>query len=223
MYKSLSEIEKRLTQVRYTYKQVGKFKGRVFVKGGLDEETGAYPLLVFFSAFIAQARSVFQCAYKEAKQAGLLSSYNSFLVTSPIVGFFKKIRDNDIHEYAPSTRVLLQAESPIKSVDPQTGRRVGKEVTLYVESLSDIDFPKATNHDFTITITLGKRLDLTHTLICTLEAEGKHDLVESARNGEDLFETQECEGESDIFKLCENYLSEVERFVEFGKNAGFIT
>ena len=223
MYKSLSEIERKLKQARYAYSRVCKFKGRYFVNDGLDEESGAYPLLLYLSAFIAQSRSVFQYAHKEAKRARLLLRYDSFIAASPIIKFFKAIRDSDIHEYAPSAHCCLEADSPLGPVDPQTGVATGKQVSLYVEPLSDLDCPKDTNHDFRITVTLGRRLNPTPSLIHDLEAEGKHDLVKAARNGNELYETQECEGESDLFKLCEAYISETMRFVEFGKHEGFIT
>jgi len=56
-----------------------------------------------------------------------------------------------------------------------------------------------------------------------LDAERKKDLAEAARKGEDLYEEQECEGEKDIFNLCEKYIKEIELFIKFGIKSGFIT
>lgn len=80
MYKSKTQIEKKLAQSKYIFKQISKFRNRVFVKGGLDEETGARPLLTYLSSFLAHTRSVLQYAHREAKGSGKLAEYDKCIL-----------------------------------------------------------------------------------------------------------------------------------------------
>lgn len=223
MYKSGKEIEKKLKQTKYVYNQILKFKNRVFINNGIDEKTGSYPLLTHISSFLALSRSVFQYAHKEADQSGLLSRYDDFVKNSEIVRFFKEIRDSDIHEYTINTHYTIKGDSPIGSSDPKTGIAVGKVVKLYVESLSDLDSPKDQNEEMEITVSIGKRIKIDSALIKQLEDKGDTDLVAAAQNGEELYEELSCNGEKDIFRLCENYLNEIKRFIKYGRDINFIT
>ena len=223
MYKSKNEIEKKLRQVKFVYKEISKFKNRVFVKNGLDEETGSYPLLTHIGSFLTHARSVLQYAQKEAKESGGQSNYDNYVSQNRIIKFFKTIRDSEIHECTIDSHTTITGESPIVSYDPETHTAIGKEVSLYVELLSDLNSPKNNNTEMEITTTLGKKIKIDNAFIQKLETEGKKDLVEAARNGKELYEEQECDGEKDIFKLCENYIKELELFIDFGITNGFIT
>ena len=223
MYRSRAEVERKLRQAKYIHREIEKFRGRVFVRGGVDDDTGAYPLLTHIGSFLAHARSVFQYAHKEAAESGKLSLYDDFVRKSEVIKFFKKIRDSDIHEYSIGTHMTISGDSPIVSYDPQTGTAVGRELRMYVEPLSDLDNPKERNEDVEVTITLGQRLVVDDSLIGKLESEGKTDLAEAAKKGEELFEEQECNGETDIFRLCQAYIEETETFIEFGTRSGFIT
>lgn len=223
MYKSKNEIEKKLKQVKYVYKEISKFKNRIFVKNGLDGETGSYPLLTHISSFLAHARSILQYAQKEAEESGHQSKYDNYVSKNRIIKFFKMIRDNDIHEYTIGSHMTITGEGPIVSYDPETSTAIGKEVKFYVEPLSDLNFAKHKNKEVEITITLGKRIKIDNSFIKKLEAEGKKDLAEAARNGKELYEEQECDGEKDIFKLCEKYTKDLELFINFGITNGFIT
>ena len=89
MYNSKREIDQKLSQVKYALVQFTRYEGRIFVNGGRDPNTGSFPLINVLSSFITQARSVFQYAYKEAKERGLLASYNDFVNNNPIIGCFK--------------------------------------------------------------------------------------------------------------------------------------
>ena len=223
MYKSKSEIRKKLQQVKYMYNEISKFKNRIFVKNGLDEETGSYPLLTNIGSFLAHARSILQYAYKEAMESGNQAEYEEYVSQNEIIKFFKKIRDSEIHEYTIGSHTTVHAESPIISYDPETHTAIGKEVKLYVELLSDLDSPKNKNMEVEIVTTLGKKVEINNAYIQRLEAEGENDLAEAARNGKELYEEQECDGEKDIFKLCEKYIKELEIFINFGIANGFIT
>jgi len=223
MYKSKSEIERKLRQVKYLYKEISKFKNRIFVKNGLDEETASYPLLTHISSFLTHARSILQYAQKEAKESGNQSKYVNYVSQNKIIKFFKTIRDSDIHEYTIGSHMTITAESPIVSYNSKTHTAIGKKFELYVEPLSDLDSSKHKNKEVEITITLAKKVKIDNAFIQKLEVEGKKDLAEAARNGKELYEEQECEGEKDIFKLSEKYVKELELFINFGITNGFIT
>ena len=154
MYNSKHEIEQKLNQVKYAWVQFKRYEGRIFVDGGRDPKTGSFPLINDLSSFITQARSVFQYAYKEANERGLLSSYDDFVNSHPIINCFKVLRDSDIHEYIPGTATTIKAHSPIEEIDRETGTSVGKPLKLYVEDLDDLDEPKDRNSDAKVTITI---------------------------------------------------------------------
>lgn len=223
MYKSGNEVDKKFKQAKYVYNQILKFKDRIFVKGGIDEEPGSYPLLTHISSFVAHSRAVFQYAQKEAKQSGHLSLHNNYVAKSNIIKFFKVICYSDIHEYTINTYYTVEGNSPIEPYDPKTHTAIGKPFSLYIEPLSDLDSPKDKNKDVKITITLGKRIRADNSLIKQLEDEGEIKLAKATRKGKEIFEEQECDGEKDIFKLCEAYLKEIEKFINFGRHNGFIS
>ena len=223
MYKSKREIEKKLKQVKYSLKQFTRYEGRIFVNEGRDPQTGCLPLIIDLSSFTTQARSVLQYAYKEAKERGLVESYNAFVNSKPIFRCFKALRNGDIHEYIPGTNMTIEASSPIRSIDPETGVGVGEPVYLYIEGLDDLDNPKGRNSDTTITTTITKRLEPDDELIQCLTDEGRLDLVELAKKGEPLYELFECNGESNIFQLCRSYQECIEEFYDYGVKCGFIS
>jgi len=223
MYKSKNEIGKKLKQVRYVSKEIDKFRGRVFVKGGLDEETGSYPLLTNVGSFLAHARSIFQYAQKEAKETGCQCKYDNYVSQKEIIKFFKGIRDSEIHEYSIGSHMTITGEGPIVSYDRKTHTAIGKKFHIYVESLSDLNTPKETNKDVAIQLTLLKRIEATSSLINDLNAKGETDLAQAASEGKELFEELECNGEKDLFKLCDKYIDEIEQFIKYGIASGFIT
>ncbi|NIM95050.1 MAG: hypothetical protein GTO18_15230 [Anaerolineales bacterium] len=223
MYRSRKQIEKKLAQAKYLYKQISKFKNRIFVKGGLDEETDARPLLTYLSSFLANTRSVLQYAHREAKESGKLAEYQSCVTEKPIFRFFKDLRDSDIHEYTIGTLTTISAIAPMSSPNADSDTLTSGWIPFLVEDLSDLDSPRDSNEQVTTTITLSERIDVTDTLIRHLEAKGKHDLAEAAKRGEELYEQQEFEGETDLFELCERYLMELEDFVARGVEEGFIS
>ena len=223
MYKSKNEIDKKLRQVKFIYNEIRKFKNRVFEKDGLDETTRSYPLLTHLGSFLAHSRSVLQYAQKEAKESGKQFFYDDYVGQNTIFKFFKKIRDSEIHEYTINTHMEIIGESPIISYNPETRIGIGKEFTLHVESLEDLNSPKQINDDVKVTISLSKKIEVDETLIRIFETDGESKLAERARSGKDIFKIQRCEEECDIFRLCENYIDELEIFVEYGIENGFIT
>jgi hypothetical protein len=223
MYRNRKQIEKKLGQSNYIYKQISKFNNRIFVKGGLDEETVARPLLAYLSSFLAHTRSVLQYAHREAEESGKLTEYQSCVTEKPIFRFFKGLRNSDIHEYTIGAYTTIAAIAPIASSDTDPNVLTTGWVPFFVEELSDLDSPRDSNEQVTITTTLSKRIEVTDALLRRLEAEGKHNLVEAAKRGEELYEQQEFEGETNLFKLCERYLAELEDFVACGVAEGFIS
>jgi len=223
MYKSKSEIEKKLKQVKYIYKEISKFKNRIFVKNGLNEETGSNPFLTNIGSFLVHARSILQYAQKEAKGSGNQLKYDNYVSQNKIIKFFKGIRDSEIHEYTIDSHTIIDANSSIISYDHETHIAIGKEVKLHVKPLSDLNSPKDEDREVEIVVTLQKRVEVNNTFIQKLESEGEEDLTEAARNGKEFYEEQECDGEKDVFKLCERYIKELEIFINFGIANGFIT
>lgn len=223
MYKSKKQVEKKLAQSKYIFKQLCKFRNRIFVKGGIDEETGARPLLTYLSSFLAHTRSILQYVYREAHESGQLSVYERSVTRRPIFKFFKELRDHDIHEYTIGASITISAKAPIVSSPTNPNVQTTGRVTFFVEELSDLDTPKGQNTQVTITTTLSKRIEITDTFLKHLQAEGKNNLVDAAKRGEELYERQEFEGESDLFVLCETYLTELEDFVACGISKGFIS
>lgn len=72
-------------------------------------------------------------------------------------------------------------------------------------------------------ISFSQRLAVDDALIAKLEAEGHRDLVSAARAGAPLYQPIIFDGESDAFCLSDRYLDAIERFVQSGIEAGFIT
>jgi hypothetical protein len=202
MYRSKIAIERKLGQVKYMYGIVSKFKNRIFVRNGLDEGTDSYPLLTYLSSFVTLSRSILQYAHKEVSESGNVSKYNEYIGDRELFRFFRLIRDKEIHEYTVGTRTTVMGESRIASYDPETQSARGEPVSLYVEQLSDLDSPKDENRDVEILISIAKR------------SEGEDS---------DVYEELELDGEKDIFKLCEKYIDEIELFIAYGKENGFIT
>jgi len=223
MYRSRTQIENKIAQSEYLYKQIKKFKNRIFVNGGIDKETGARPLLTYLSSFLSSTRSVLQYSYKEAKETNQFEKYNKFVNEKPIFRFFKDLRDSDIHEYTIQSHVTISSEveiSPFGS-DPHTIKT--EWVSFHVEELSDLDSPRGNNDHLNITTTLSSKVEITDDLLKQFEKDGEHNLVEAAIKGEEIFKSMEFEGEQDLFVLFERYMLELKDFVAIGISNGFIS
>ena len=202
MYKSKNHIEKKLAQAKYTIKEMQKFKGKVFVNNGVDQETGAYPLQVKISSFLACTRSVLQYAYKEAKEKGLVTAYETAVNKRPIIRAFKDLRDTDIHEMVIGTHTVISCSSQIKKTETpkieETGSKA-KEANII--------------HHF------SRPLTVTNELIENLRKEGQINLADAAEARESLYEPVNFDGETDLFVLCEKYISNLDAFLtELVKN-----
>ena len=213
LYHSKIQVEKKLRQSHYIFHQLEEFKDRLFVKGCLDEETGTYPILTHLSSFLTQTRSVFQYAHKEACEKKKLADYEKCFNQKPIFRFFRDLRNHDIHEYTIGSHTTVNLVSKINLKNEEPEADTSKESNSTEENKNKAE----------ITRTISKRIEMTNELIKSLEAEGNHKLAEAAKKGEELYQVQEFNGESDFFLLCEQYLSDIEDFAECGINAGFIS
>lgn len=216
-----SEIEKKLKQVKFCYKQLCKFKDRIFASGGLDEETGSYPMRNHLSSFLASSRSVLQYALEAAKEHGKKPIYDQYIGRRNIFKFFKVLRNFDIHEFMITVHTTIKGDMQMVFNKDRTVAK-SKPALLYIEPLSDLDSPKGKNEDFEIVYSLSKKIKIDQKIIQRLEKEGKKKLADAAKGGEDLYEELEWNGITDMFELCEIYIKEVEDFITYGETEGFI-
>jgi hypothetical protein len=214
-YHARNQVETKLRQTEFAWKQLSKFRNKVFVDNGLDKETGAYPIRTSLSSFLTEARSVLQSVWKEMKQAGRQSEYARLVTSHPVFGFFKGIRDSDIHEYVPSIHTTVSMTSRIS-------RSAGKGAKPETAAES-VPAPADPPSEPTVTVSLGKRLEPTPDFLSKLAKEGRSDLVEAAKRGETLYEQLEFDGQSDMFVLCEGYLKELKDLVADCATRGLIT
>lgn len=209
MYKSKAVIERKLRQVRFAYKRLMKRQGKVYVEGGLDTETGCYPADVDLGCFMALGRSIFQYALKEIKEfdksnpgAKKQPLYDSYVSKTPIVKFFAKLRNEDIHAGPSAHSVTITIHSPIskdKTADPEE------------------------QHPTKVEYNILKICDPSPEFHAELTAAGEHKLLKQSQEGNPIYEVQVCEGEKELFKLCDKYLKEIENFVQYGNSKVFIT
>ncbi|MGH9876973.1 MAG: hypothetical protein ACRD5H_04990 [Nitrososphaerales archaeon] len=222
MYKSKSEIEKKLNQVKYAQNMIRQFQGRVLADDGRDRKTGARPLIVYLSALVSQGRSVIQYAHKEAKETWHLAEYDRFVKKSKIFRFFKRIRDCDIHEYTIGAHTTIYATAYMRRTeDPHT--LVSDPGKIYIETLSELNRPGKTQPDVKVVYTLCERVETTEPLIEELERRGQVDLVQAARSGKEIYAGLEFEGTKNLHEICDLYVAELEKFVVYGQVNGFIS
>lgn len=113
-YRSQETIAKKLSDAKYLRKKFDYYRGKLIVNNGLDKDTNAYPFLVLFRSFLSATRSVLLYARKEAKDKRMLASYNKRFSEHGILGFFRDLRNFDIHEFAIGTFSTLYIESTIQ-------------------------------------------------------------------------------------------------------------
>ena len=211
MYKSKHAIERKLRQINFVYsKRIKPRAGKIFELGGLDEETGCNIINLDIAHFITLCRSVFQYAIseikdyeKQFKDKKRRKEYERYINKIPIIKTFTELRDHEVH----------------------TSPTVGHHVTVSIVSRLTEKAEKTIHHqtpDNTV-YSLTKELEPNTALFRRLKGEGRTDLIQAMRNDEVLCETIECDGEDDLFVLCERYLDEINRFVEYGVKKGFIT
>lgn len=203
MYKSKIQIEKKLAQAKFVLKEMRKYRGNLFVN---DQETGAHPLQVNISSFLAHTRSVLQYAYKENKERNTAYIYEGAVKKRPIIGVFRDLRDVDTHEMVIGTHTVISFVAYFNKTDNPEKK----------ESATESKGANIVNH-------LSKPTVVTKALTEQLRKEGRIDLADAADSGESLYEPVEFDGEKDLYILCEKYIESLDDFVSELVSAGAIT
>ena len=206
MYRSKKQIEKKLAQAKYVLNEIQKYRGKVFINNGVDPDTGAHPLQVNVSSFLAHTRSVLQYAYKECEDRGEIPTYESAVGEKPIIRVFRDLRNTDIHEMVIGTHTVVSFESRVFETEEEARQYSSENPTE----------PNIVNH-------ISKPVTVSPEIIEQFRNEGRTDLVDAAVAGESLYETVEFEGEQDLHVLCENYINSLSRFVDELSQIGMIS
>ena len=222
-YKSKNQIDKKLAQVKHIHRDIDKFKNRILTNNGVDPETGVHPLIIYSSSFLSSARSIIQYAYKEAKEVSKLAVYKAYVSDIEIFKIFKEIRDIDIHEYTIGVHgfINVNATNPIKEVAPAIVQ--SEPVTIVVDSLDDLNTAGEQHGGVKVSYTLSKLLPIDDELIDRFTKEGRQDLLTAIANGKELYGALECENTTDLHQLCDLYIAELEKFIQFGLENGFVS
>jgi hypothetical protein len=212
MYRSKNLIEEKISQLKYVYfKRIKRYEGKVFVHNGKDIETGCYPLDVDFGNFITIGRNIFQYALKEiGTNEAFRKLYNSYIEGRPLLKFFKGLRDSEIHIGPGGHQTKIELESRITRDGEKCDEALSKEKN--VKSKPPV-----------ITYEISKILEPTAELYSQYKKEGNTEFVEAIEKGIPIYKKTEFEGETDLFKLCEKYIEEIELFLKYGHEKGFIT
>lgn len=212
MYKSKHLIEERIKQLKYVYfKRIKKHEGKVLIYGGMDKESGCYPLDIDFGNFLTIGRNVFQYALKEiGNNSDLKRLYDSYISGRSILRCFKELRDNDVHVGPGGHRTTIELESRI-----DIG---GKQESATKNNSRDYERKPPV-----ITYEISSILEPTNEVYSKAQKEGNLEIAEAIKNGIPIYVKTECEGECDLFRLCEKYIEEIELFLRYGNEKGFIT
>jgi len=217
MYKSKFEVERKLKQINYIYTTLLVYENKIYANNGMDEKTGSYPIEIILGTFLIYCRSIFQFAYEEAKENELKKKkYDAYINQNKIISFFKKLRDSEIHSFAISTNTTIILESPIlaeMTLSKLTKYSTKKEL---IES-GKIPEPKTIFRKFL------KRVEITPEIIRDLNSKNETRLLESIKAGKPIFEQLEFDNKSDIFELCNDYLTAIKKFIDYGLKEGLIT
>ena len=206
MYRSRQQFEKKIVQAKYVLKVMQKYRGKVFVNNGVDQETGAHPLQVNISSFLAHTRSALQYAYKECKERNETSVYDATLKEYPLIAVFRDLRNTDIHDRVIGTHTIISAE-----------------VQMYKEGDERLKESEKNPVQAKITSHLSRPLDITDELIEQLRLDGREDMLEAIESGNPLYEAVEHKGEQDLYILCEQYLSDIETFAKELQQCGVMS
>ncbi|MEX2163237.1 MAG: hypothetical protein WD823_03200 [Sulfuricaulis sp.] len=223
MYKSKISIEKKLAQAKYVLKMINKYRGRIFTNGGKDPETGANTLVTHISSFLAHTRSIVQYAHKEAKESYNIEKYDQYVTGKKIFSFFRVLRNSDIHEYTIGAYSLIEATAYFAPATKNNKSRTSNPIVMYVDEVSNINTPGREQRNVRITHKLLKKVEINSEVLSRLESEGRNDLVASAKDRGYLYCVQEFAGIEDLHELCSLYVSEIEKFISYGVENGFIS
>ena len=189
-------IERKISQAKYALKSMQKYRRKVFVNGGLDSETGAYPLQVEISSFITTTRSVLQYALKECKRRGKLNNYESSVRKRPIIALFRDLRNTDVHEKTLGTQTTITADSRMYKTKEEA-EKYSQKAPKEAKVITHLTMPLTTSIE----------------LIDQLRNNGQEDLSVAAEAGEQLYQAVEFEGEYDLFSLCDKYMENISEII----------
>ena len=195
MYKSKAPIIDKLEQVKLAYERIAARQGQIVL-----EKRGRYHADLDFHAFVTSARSIFQYATKEIKESKKTSKST----------YKQKLRlYDDYVGRVPIFKFFANLRDDEIHDGPAT---YGVTVEFGPKGLE----PR-------VKYQIMKRLETGPKLHRGLSLAGKHDLIEGMKKGGVIYQAVECDGEDDLFELCQNYVEEIEKFIDFGILSGFIT
>jgi hypothetical protein len=212
MYRSKNLIGEKIRQLKYVYfNRIKRYEGKVFVHGGRDPKTGCHPLDVDVGNFITIGRNIFQYALEEiGTQTEFRRLYDSYLEGRPLLKYFKGLRDSEIHIGPGGHQTIISATSRF--------RREKKNGEKPFPEHEDVK-----SEPVVITYEMSKILVPSAELYSQYQEEGNSEFVEAIEKGIPIYKKTEFEAETDLFKLCEKYIEEIELFLKYGLEKGFIT
>jgi hypothetical protein len=212
MYRSKNLIEKRLGQIKYVFfKRIKKYEGKVFVYNGQDLDTKCYPIDVDYSNFVTLGRSIFQYALEEiGSNEESRRLYDSFIEGRPLLKFFKDIRDQEIHIGPGGHQTTIELQSRIRLGNEDSTDKLSKN-------------KKEESKTPLIKYEIYQLVEPTEDAYLRFMKKGELDLADAIKNGIPLYEKLAFGGETDLFRLCEKYIKEIESFIQYGIEKGFIT
>ena len=140
---------------------------------------------------------------------GKLADYDAFVSSHTILGFFKDLRDIDVHEANIGKQTTISAEVTLLSPDSN----IQKQKPDLVPNTKPAR----------ITISLTRKLEINDELINELKSKQRYDLLEALSNAKDLHRELSHEGQNDVFQLLPQYMDGIESFIKYGIEKRFIS
>lgn len=195
MYKSKTAILDKLQQVKVAHKRILARQDWIVL-----EKEGRYPADLDFNSFVTSARSIFQYALKEIEEAKKVSKSSSIRKL--------KLYDNYVNNI-PIIKFFGDLRDEEIHVGPSTHH-------------VDVEFgPKGTEPK--VKYQIMKRCKFGRKLHRTLALENRYDLIERLKEGGVIYQPTKCDDQDDLFELCQSYVEEIEKFIDFGVKSGLIT
>ena len=195
MYKSKASIFDKLQEVKVAHKRIIARQDWIVL-----EKEGRYPADLDFNSFVTSARSIFQYALKEIEEAKKISNSS----------YKQKLK---LYEDYVSNIPIIKFFGNLRDEEIHVGPSTHHVTVVFGPKGSD---PK-------VKYQIMRRCENGPKLVRRLRLAGKHDLIEGMKKGGIIYNAVGCNGEDDLFKLCQNYIEEIEKFIDFGIQNGFIT
>jgi hypothetical protein len=195
MYKSKAAILDKLQQVRVAHKRIIARQDRIVI-----EKEGRHPADLDFHSFVTSARSIFQYALKEIEEARKISRPSHM----------QKLK---LYENYVSNVPIIKFFGDLRNEETH--------VKPFTHHVNVVFGPKGTEPK--VKYQIMKRCKVGPKLYRTLALEGRHDLIESLKMGDIIYQPIKCNDQDDLFELCQSYVEEIEKFIDFGVKNGLIT